>query len=169
MTGSISRPGFYDELELTPWRGTRIVPGIRLDYSDDTRKWDLAPRLLVRQDLTTGFPRTTVKGAAGVYYEPPQPQETNPVFGQVGLVSNRATEYDLGLEQEITRHLDVTFDGYYKPQDHLVVAGALNSGTGTSFGLETLLRWQPDGRFFGWLAYTLSRTTLQDGPTNRCT
>jgi TonB family protein len=164
VSGTLSRPGFYDELELTPWRGSRLVPGIRLDYSDDTRQWDLAPRFMARQDLTTGFPRTTVKGAVGIYFQPPQPQETAPVFGQVGLVSNRATEYDLGLEQEITRFVDVNFDGYYKAEDHLVVAGSLNSGTGTAYGLETLLRWRPDGRFFGWLAYTLSRTTLQDGP-----
>jgi TonB family protein len=164
VTGAFSRPGFYDELELTPWKGNRIVPGIRLDYSDDTKQWDLAPRVLVRQDLTTGFPRTTLKGQAGVYFQPPQAEESSPIFGQVGLVSNRATEYDVGLEQEITRFVDVNVDGYYKAEDHLVVPGSLNSGTGTSFGLETLLRWRPDGRFFGWLAYTLSRTTLQNGP-----
>ncbi len=164
VSGSFSRPGFYDELELTPWKGLRIVPGVRLDYASDTQKWDLAPRVMVRQDLTPGYPRTTVKAAAGIYFQPPQFQETDPVFGQVGLVSNRATEYDVGLEQEITRYLDVNLDGYYRAEDHLVVAGALNSGTGTSFGLETLLRWRPDGRFFGWVAYTLSRTTLQNGP-----
>ncbi len=163
-SGSFSRPGFYDELELTPWRGGRIVPGVRLDYSSDTKNWDLAPRLLVRQDLTREFPRTTVKGAAGVYFQPPQPQETSPVFGQAGLVSNRATEFDVGLEQELTRYVDVNLDGFYKALDHLVVPGSLNSGTGTAFGLETLLKYHFDGRFFGWLAYTLSRSTRQDGP-----
>ncbi len=163
-TGQVNRPGFYDELELVPWKGGRIVPGMRLDYSSDTKKWDLAPRVMVRQDLTTGFPRTTVKGAAGVYFQPPQFQETDPVFGQTGIISNRATEYDLGFEQEITRFVDVNMDGFYKAEDDLVVSGAHNSGTGKAFGLETLLRWRPDGRFFGWLAYTLSRSSLQNGP-----
>jgi TonB family protein len=162
--GAGYRPGFYDELELTPWKGTRIVPGIRLDYASDTKKWDVAPRVLVRQDLTTGFPRTTVKAAAGIYYQPPQFQESDPVFGQPGVVSDRAIEYDLGLEQEITRYVDVSFDGFYKALDQLIVSGNMNNGTGKAYGLETLLKWRPDGRFFGWLAYTLSRSVRQDGP-----
>lgn len=162
--GSVSLPGFYDELELTPWRGSRIVPGIRLDYSDATRKWDPAPRLMVRQDLTKGFPRTTLKGAVGIYYQPPTPQQSNPVFGQVGLVSERATEYDVGVEQEFTRYVDLSVDGWYRYVDNVIVDGALNAGTGHAYGLETLLRWRPDGRFFGWIAYTLSQSVLQDGP-----
>jgi len=163
-TGAINRPGFYDDLELTPWKGGRIVPGARLDYSNDTKDWDFAPRLLVRQDLTTGFPRTTLKGAVGVYYEPPQPQDTNKVFGQLGVRSEKANEYDVGIEQEITRNVDVSIDGWYKQEDDLIVAGAENQGTGHALGLETLLRWRPDARFFGWVAYTLSRSMIQNGP-----
>ncbi len=164
VSGATNRPGFYDDLELTPWRGIRIVPGIRLDYSGDTQQWDVAPRIVVRQDLTRGFPRSTVKAAAGVYYEPPQFQDTNPVFGQLGLRDQKANEYDVGFEQEFTRYVNVSLDGFYKMEDYLVVPGSLNSGTGRAFGLETLLRWTPDGRFFGWLAYTLSRSELQNGP-----
>ena len=33
-----------------------------------------------------------------------------------------------------------------------------NGGTGRSYGAELLLRWNPGGRFFGWLAYSLSRS-----------
>jgi TonB family protein len=161
---AVYRPAFYDEMELTPWKGGRIVPGLRLDYAKDTKKWDFAPRLMARQDLTTGFPRTTLKGAAGLYFQPPQFQETNPTFGQVGLKSNRATEYDLGVEQEITRNVDLSFDGFYKQLDDLVSQGFYNEGTGRAFGLETLLKWKPDSRFFGWLAYTLSRSVRRDTP-----
>jgi hypothetical protein len=35
---------------------------------------------------------------------------------------------------------------------------------GRAYGLETLLRYKPDSRFFGWLAYTLSRSVLRDTP-----
>jgi hypothetical protein len=164
QTGSVYRPGFYDELELVPWRGGRIVPGLRLDYSKDTSSWDVAPRVNARQDLTTGFPRTTLKGGVGIYYEPPQFQDTNRVFGQAGLTDEHAVEYDVGLEQEITRHVDLSMDVWYKQEDDLVVVGDLNAGTGHALGLETLLRWKPDARFFGWLAYTLSRSVLRDGP-----
>jgi hypothetical protein len=68
------------------------------------------------------------------------------------------------MEQEVTRNVDLSLDGFYKQEDDLVVTGALNSGTGRAFGLETLLRWRPDARFFGWLAYTLSRSVVRDGP-----
>src|SRR5262249_42541543 len=59
---AIYRPAMYDELELTPLRGTRIVPGVRLDYAKETRAWDVQPRVVARQDLTKEFPRTTLKG-----------------------------------------------------------------------------------------------------------
>jgi TonB family protein len=160
----ISRPGFYTEFEVVPWRGGRLVPGIRLDYSSNEGQWDVAPRFSVRQDVTSGFPRTTLKGAIGVFYQPPQPFETNPVFGQLGLRDNRALMYDLGIEQEITQHVEASLEGFYKQLDDLVVTGYLNEGTGRVIGLETLLRYKPDKRFFGWLAYTLSRSTRTSPP-----
>ena len=64
-------------------------------------------------ELSSQFWEATAADAAapaGVYFEPPQPQDTNPVFGQLGLKSERATEYDVGLEQEIRRNVDVAFD-----------------------------------------------------------
>jgi TonB family protein len=161
---AIYTPAFYTEFEVTPWRGGRIVPGARLDYTKDTKAWDLAPRVVVRQDVTSGFPRTTLKGGAGVFLQPPQPQETNLVFGQPGLKSNRAIHYGLGAEQEITKYLEISVEGFYKQLDRLVTQGAGNVGKGRAFGVETLIRYKPDSRFFGWLAYTLSRSVRQDTP-----
>jgi TonB family protein len=165
-SGQINRPAAYAEAELTPWRGGRIVPGVRLDYSSNSDSWDLAPRMIARQDLTTGFPRTTLKGGLGLFYQPPQPQETDAVFGQPGVKSNRATQYDVGVEQEITHHVEVSLEGYYKLLDNLVSAGYYNEGHGRAYGLETLIRWKPDGRFFGWLAYTLSRSQRTQPPSD---
>jgi hypothetical protein len=39
-----------------------------------------------------------------------------------------------------------------------------NSGRGYAVGSEILLKYKPDDRFFGWAAYTLSRSTRVDGP-----
>jgi len=153
----------YSELEIVPWKGGRMVPGMRVDYAKDTRSWDLSPRVNARQDLTTA-PRTTIKGGVGVYMQPPQPQETNPVFGKIGLVSNRALHYGLGVEREVNRNVEIGLEGFYKQLDHLVTPQAGNIGTGRAFGLETLLRYKPDERFFGWLAYTLSRSVRRDSP-----
>jgi hypothetical protein len=164
-TAAVSLPAAYAELELTPWAGSRIVPGIRLDYTSTTNQFDLAPRFIARQDLTKGFPRTTLKGGVGMFFEPPQPQETDKVFGQIGLVSNREIQYDVGVEQEFTRYIEASLECYYKQLDDLVTQGYLNEGRGKVIGLETLIRWKPTKRFFGWLAYTLSRATRETPPS----
>ncbi len=162
-TSTLYRPAAYAELEMTPWRAGRIVPGVRLDYAADAKAWDLSPRFNFRQDLPTER-RTTIKGGAGVYAQPPQPQETSSTFGQANLRSNRSIHYTLGAERELTDEVELSVDGFYKDLDSLVVARAGNSGIGRIFGLETLLRWKPRGRFFGWLAYTLMRSERRDTP-----
>jgi TonB family protein len=163
-TGSSFMPAVYTELEIVPWAGARIVPGLRLDYTQATQAWDLAPRFIMRQDLQSDYPRTTLKGGAGMFFQPPQVQETDPVFGTVGLVSNRAIHYDLGVERELTRQIDVSFEGFYKQLDYLTVQSVGSTGSGRAFGTELLIRYKPDARFFGWLAYTLSRSERRDGP-----
>ena len=162
-TSDFFEPGFYTDWELTPWQGGRLVPGVRLDYDKDTKSWDLAPRFIARQDVTRE-PRTTIKAGAGLYAEPPTPQQTNSVFGMPGLVSNRAYHYDLGVEREFNRNIEGSLEGFYKQLDHLVTPGLGNTGTGVIYGSEVLLRYKPDDRFFGWLAYTLSRSLRRDAP-----
>jgi TonB family protein len=166
-TGSNYLPAAYAELELTPWRGGRIVPGVRLDYTKVTGRWDLAPRVVVRQDVGPAFPRTTLKGGVGVFYQAPLPQQSDPVFGQTGLVSERALQYSLGVEREFTRNIEVSLEGFYKQLDDLVETQNGNAGQGWVYGLETLIRYKPDKHFFGWIAYTLSqslRKNTPDGP-----
>ena len=166
-TGSINQPAAYVEWEATPWRGARIVPGIRLDYTRDYTSgggtWDLDPRLTVRQDLPTA-PRTTLKGGLGIFSQPPQAQETNAVFGTPGLTSNRCYQYDLGVEHEFTTNIEASLEGFYKQLDNQVEAGLGNTGTGLIYGGETMIRYKPDDRFFGWIAYTLSRSLRRVAP-----
>jgi TonB family protein len=162
-TSSIFEPAAYIEWEATPWRGGRIVPGVRLDYTKDTKQWDVDPRVVVRQDFP-GTPRTTLKAGVGIFTEPPAPQQTNAVFGTPGLVTQRAYHYDVGLEHEFNEHIDASLDGFYKQLDHLVVQSVGSTGSGLVYGGETLLRYKPDAHFFGWLSYTLSRSVRRDGP-----
>jgi hypothetical protein len=163
VSGAVFQPAVYTELEATPWSGGRIVPGLRLDYTDSTKAWDFAPRVVVRQDVTSD-PRTTIKGGVGLFAQPPQAQETNSVFGMSGLKSNRSTHYDVGVERVFTPHIEASLEGFYKQLDNLVEPGLGNTGSGVVYGAETLIRYKPDERFFGWIAYTLSRSLRRDEP-----
>jgi TonB family protein len=156
-------PAVYTEWEATPWEGTRIVPGLRLDYTKDTGEWDLSPRVVVRQDIARA-PRTTLKGGAGLFTQPPLPEQTNAVFGTPGLTSNRSYQYDVGVEHEFTRQIDGSLEGFFRLLDHLVVPGVGSVGSGDIYGAEAFLRYKPDERFFGWITYTLSRSERRDGP-----
>lgn len=164
ISDSVYTPAAYADVELVPFKGTRIVPGIRADYTKQIKGWDVSPRIVFRQDLTSGGPRTTVKGGVGMYYQPPSPQELDAVFGQPGLKTNRATHLTLGLEQEVGNHVELSVEGFYKKLDRLVVQDAKNNGDGRVYGTEWLLRWKNDPKLFGWIAYTLMRSERRDSP-----
>ncbi len=169
---TVYRPAAYVELELTPYDRLKLVPGLRVDYAKDIEKWDLSPRLNSRYALIQGFPKTTVKGGVGLFHRPPNFNESRPPFGNYGLRSNRSTHYSLGVEQDLTKKIDVSVEGFYKKQDLLVGAAPNPAGTteynnlgeGYVVGSEMLLRYKPDERFFGWIAYTLSKAMLRDQP-----
>ncbi len=163
-SGNLFLPGAYADVEVSPGPTTRIVPGLRADYDSATQRWDVAPRINLRQGLTRGFPTTTLKAGIGLYYQPPSPFDTDPHFGQSGLWSNRSIQVDVGVEQEFSRHVDLSVDGFYKSMDRLVVTGEGNSGRGYAYGVEWLLRYKPDEHFFGWVSYTLSRSERRDVP-----
>jgi TonB family protein len=182
-TGTVFRPAWYADAELQPTRRALIVPGVRLDFARDTGHADFAPRINARYDLVGGHAeselppaqqhlRTTVKGGAGFYYQPPQFQETNAVFGTAGLFSNKSIHYSVGVEQELSRQIELSLEGYYKDLTQQVSRSPSisstylygNQGVGTILGMELLIKYKPDARFFGWAAYTLSRSTRIDGP-----
>ncbi len=183
VESTVFRPAWYAEGELQPSSRLRIVPGVRVDYARDSGHTDFAPRIVARYDLIKGANpdqpevmarRTTLKGGVGAFYSPPQFQETNPVFGTPGLKSNRAIHYSIGVEQEITRQVELSVEGFYKDLSNQVsrapnASGTYtysNQGTGSVIGLETLLKFKPDKRFFGWIAYTLSRSVRRDSPSS---
>ncbi|MEJ7728866.1 MAG: TonB-dependent receptor [Polyangiaceae bacterium] len=174
FSGGAFFPAAYMEMELVPSARARIVPGLRVDYWNINERVDFSPRVNGRYDLMQGFPRTTVKGGVGLFHQPPQFQQVVEPIGNPELESNRAIHYALGLEQELTRHVEVSGEAFYKQLDRQVVGapsaqGGLNTdygntGIGYVIGGEFLLKYKPDDRFFGWAAYTLSRSARQDGP-----
>lgn len=177
-SGEIFRPGWYAEAEVTPSQRVLLVPGVRVDYARDSGHADIGPRLTGRYLLRGAANdldaegnkarKTALKGGLGYFYKPPEFQETNAVFGTPNLQSNRALHASVGVEQELTDQLELSVEGYYKDLDRQVVAGMAggysNLGTGRVIGAETLLKYKPDSRFFGWIAYTISKSTRRNGP-----
>jgi hypothetical protein len=171
----LTRPAGYAMLELTPLPGLKLLPGVRGDYDEGTQKWTADPRIGVRYDLHRGYPRTTLKGGAGIFHQPPEPYESIEPFGNDGVKSESARHYSLGIEQELSRPLELSLEGFYKDLRDIVVSAPSadatangltyeNLGSGRTYGSELLLRYKPGngGRFFGWLAYTLSRSERRD-------
>ena len=183
VKATVFRPAWYGDAELQPTDRLRIIPGLRVDYARDTGHADFSPRVVARYDLVKGTNpehpehpqlRTTLKGGVGLFYQPPQFQETDPVFGTPGLYSNKSVHYSLGVEQEFSEHVELSFEGFYKNLTNQVARapnaqGAFtynNVGSGSIIGLETLLKYKPGKRFFGWIAYTLSRSVRRESPSS---
>jgi hypothetical protein len=159
---AFSQPAAYVEAEVVPLRALRIVPGVRLDYTGETKDGDVSPRVNARYDLRSEFPRTTLKGGIGLFHQPPQFQQSVGPIANPDLDSSRAVHYGFGLEQELTPQIEYSFEGFLKPLDRRIITidnAFRNAGSGTAVGGEWLLRYKPDERFFGWIAYTLSRST----------
>ncbi len=173
------RPAWYTDLEWQPTERLRVVPGVRLDYARDSGFMDLSPRLNARYSLFTaqdnhwGGKKTVLKAGAGKFSQPPEFQETDPVFGTPYTQSNQSIHYSIGIEQDLTKQLSLSLEGYYKSLYNLVSTQPSldggnfdygNDGKGHIVGMETLLKYDSDERFFGWIAYTLSRSMVRNCP-----
>ncbi|HSO33541.1 MAG TPA: TonB family protein [Labilithrix sp.] len=169
VSTSLLQPAGYAMLEISPVKALKLLPSARADYSSDIKEWAVSPRFAARYDVASGYPRTTLKGGVGLYHQPPQVWQSLRPFGTPNLENNRALHTSLGFEQELSRQVEVSVEGFYKKLDKLVDqradathsqagVGYANSGSGRIYGGELLLRYKPDARFFGWIAYTISRS-----------
>lgn len=165
----LTEPALWTEAIWEPVRGLKLVPGLRVDYHSYIESAWVDPRFSTRWQIGEG---TTLKGGVGLYHQPPLPQYLAEEVGNPNLLEEGSTQYAVGIEQRIAGPLGVDLQLYYKdlfdlvlPSDRVSMRGGElsferynNEGTGRSYGAELLLRYDPDGRFFGWIAYSLSRT-----------
>ena len=165
--------GAYVDAILRPTRRLQLIPGLRAGlilYFGNARPV-LDPRLTVRYRLR---PDTVLKGAAGLFSQAPPPNEANDTFGNPDLQLEHAAHFSLGVEHKFTRVINIDAQIYAIQRFDLSVEtnrvrfGAdgqperlfyVNDGVATSFGLELLLKHEVTRNFYGWLAYTLSRST----------
>jgi TonB family protein len=154
--------GLWTEATWRPVDGLAIVPGLRVEREAYVERmtW-VDPRLSARWTVGDG---TTLKGGAGLYHQPPAAVYLTREWGNPGLHEEGAWHFMTGIEQRVAGPVAADLQLYYKRLFDLVlpVEGPerySNGGTGRSYGAELLLRWNPGGRFFGWISYSLSRST----------
>ncbi|MFB6262377.1 MAG: TonB-dependent receptor plug domain-containing protein, partial [Bradymonadaceae bacterium] len=169
------RPAGYVEVSYRPVENLELIPGLRFDYYGDVEQASVSPRGKVRYEISDEW---TAKAGVGLFTQPPLPNETEPQFGNPGLTFEKAIHYSAGAVWEPLPFLELDATLYYRDLNDLVQqtldrqrdpeTGELeneiydNSGRGRSYGLELLVRHKPANRFFGWVAYTLSRSERWD-------
>lgn len=175
-SGLIFFPAVYGEMDMRPNARTQVVTGVRVDYTLQTARVDVAPRMTARYDIVPHFPRTTLKAGSGLFFQAPDLIELVLKDKDTDLRSQRSFQNSLGLEQQLTRDVKFSVEGFFNLLDNLITRspdpdGRLrynNHGRGRIFGSEFMLRYDADERFFGWLSYTLSRserTWVPGGPS----
>jgi len=117
--------------------------------------------------------KQTVKASAGAYNETPQPevQSINPVLGNPDLGAQLGAQYVAGYEWKLTSLINADLQTYYnrqwddarQPSDLELTEDPslppyVGNGLAQMHGLELLLKHDQGKRFFGWIAYSLSKS-----------
>lgn len=164
-----------------------VRPGIRVDAyaqighspylpSADTITYAIGadPRITLRERVA---PRWVLRQSAGLYHQPPSFPIPIPGIESFGFERGlqRNAQGSFGYEVQVVRdRLNFVQDAYVgylsnlqdyelgeaaeeEPLDEL--EDVITQVTGWTYGLESMLRLDPELRVFGWAAYTLSRST----------
>ncbi len=154
----LARVSPFTSLELRPLPGWTLVPSLRADvWMGYWQAWSVDPRLSTRVQVT---PEVALTAAGGLYSQQPFFDEISEGFGNPRLGPNRAAHALLGAEWRPLERLTIAAKGFYKhsfdltePVDDRTVRYD-NSGLGRAYGADVLVRVNPGGRFFGWIAYS---------------
>lgn len=168
--------GFYTELIYQPIEQVKVIGGVRgevYQYGDGPFV-TFDPRIVGRYTPWKGI---TFKAGVGTFSRPPAGQFTNSAFGNPALRPERSIQYSLGYEHQFTKYLFLDTQVYYldrwdlaQPTDRVEVNGVTgqtrtvnfdNRSRARGYGWELLLRHAPSELFYGWLAYTLSRSEIR--------
>ncbi|MFT3913458.1 MAG: TonB-dependent receptor [Anaeromyxobacteraceae bacterium] len=175
---SAGEGGVFVEGTFEPVDGLTVVPGLRADVHRTlgTLAW-VDPRLAVRWKVGENL---ALKGAVGLYHQAPPIVYMTREWGNPDLGPEGARQYAVGAEQKLFGKVSLDLQLYWKELYDLALPSSAvverdgqqvleryrSAGTGRSYGAELLLRWDPDGRFFGWVAYSLSRTKRDQALAN---
>jgi hypothetical protein len=166
FTGGIRSDAYITDVARLVPRQVGVPP---IGYSSVT--WELDPRLSISYKP---FRRWTLSLSGGFYHQGPDAEDLSAVFGNPTLTPQQAIHVSLGSNLKLTGTLSFDAVGFYKNFSSLVSrsdlptppsAGALTqNGTGQAYGAQFLLRQELWNGFFGWITYSISRSTRRDQP-----
>jgi TonB family protein len=164
-----------------------VIPGLRLESSliqtsrrappqgdlpalgTQSEATAIEPRLAARWALNDVF---GLRGAFGVYHQPPLAEDLSAVFGNPQLSTSQALHYVAGANVKFTQAIVLEVTGFFSRQTDLVTRSALPSpqqaqalvqdGFGRAYGGQLLLRHELTAGFFGWLSYSWVRSQRID-------
>ncbi len=152
------------------------MPSARFDYFNLTKQSLLAPRFGFKYQHN---PDLLLKGATGLYYQAPEPQQVNSSFGNPDIKAPSAIHLTTGFEQDLHvenfsalslganlfdrefQNLVVDSKQFIQRDGVLVPEIYNNEGRGRAYGAEILLKGER-GTYSGWIAYTWSQSTRWD-------
>ncbi|HWN72142.1 MAG TPA: carboxypeptidase regulatory-like domain-containing protein, partial [Haliangium sp.] len=130
--------GFWVEGLYGLWDGqVNVKPGLRIERYGLSEEWAIDPRLNLAQPLPRGV---TLKQSVGVYHQPPNPPDLDPVFGNERLGSSYAVQTSAGVEWKLPAGVEITATGFFDqawdvPVDVVSTAtGAAEPGNALSGG-----------------------------------
>lgn len=164
----IANLGAYANAEIRPLPRWLVAPGIRYDYYREVDDALPAYRLASRLEYAPGL---TAKASAGTYTQAPKfAGITVDGLGNPDLPPVEARHFTLGHEWRMDDLVTLDAQAYWNTQSRMpaptdsldpATGGAYNylpEMDGRMYGMELMLRHDRGRRFFGWVAYTLSRS-----------
>ncbi len=172
LTTMYYSPALFAELRWAPIPNLSILPGVRANWFSDINQWAVDPRLLARWEVVPG---TVIRGAVGMYQQAPSPQKTNSATGNPWLDPERSLQTSVGVGQKFMEGISLDVTGFYKALTQQAIPNSASNfdpnaprytstGTGTIYGVETLLKVAIGDSFAGWLAYSFQRSLRSDPP-----
>lgn len=143
--------GAYLRQELKTSESSKwtYLPNLRLDHFTLTSETRIQPRFQTRYQWD---PSLLLRASIGQYVQPPQPQESSPLYGNKNVRSPYAIHYTAGFMKDFrkggSQGLELTNNYFYKELKDLVNSNVnrnyLNDGTGTIIGGEVQAKYKKD-------------------------
>lgn len=178
----------YAEADVSLFADTlHLVPGLRLDpyarsvsralpqvgisptYGLFLADFRAEPRLAIRwAPSEVGY----LTAAYGEYGAQPAPTDLSASFGNPSLPATAGTHYVLGGGLKPISTLSAEVTGFYTTSEDLAMRSTAEqpkagealvaSGTGRTYGVQSMIRLEPTAGFTGWVSYTLAWSERKD-------